>query len=45
MDFVNNPLRIFASHELAGTIDGSMATKLTVQFNLFGGTLLKLGEV
>jgi acyl-CoA oxidase len=24
-------------------IDGSMATKMTVQFNLFGGTLLKLG--
>eukprot|EP01094_Clydonella_sp_ATCC50884_P020370 TRINITY_DN4221_c1_g1_i1.p1 TRINITY_DN4221_c1_g1~~TRINITY_DN4221_c1_g1_i1.p1 ORF type:complete len:617 (-),score=245.63 TRINITY_DN4221_c1_g1_i1:620-2224(-) len=23
--------------------DGSMATKMTVQFNLFGGTLLKLG--
>jgi acyl-CoA oxidase len=24
-------------------VDGSAATKLTVQFNLFGGTLLKLG--
>jgi len=43
LDFRTNPLRIFASHELAGTIDGSMATKLTVQFNLYGGTLIKLG--
>eukprot|EP01114_Cavostelium_apophysatum_P013648 TRINITY_DN3351_c0_g1_i2.p1 TRINITY_DN3351_c0_g1~~TRINITY_DN3351_c0_g1_i2.p1 ORF type:complete len:614 (+),score=158.87 TRINITY_DN3351_c0_g1_i2:99-1940(+) len=43
LDFRTNPLRIFASHELAGQIDGSMGTKLTVQFNLFGGTLVKLG--
>ena len=42
MDFVNNPLRIFAAHELA-VIDPSMGTKMTVQFNLFGGTVLKLG--
>jgi len=42
MDFVNNPLRIFAAHELA-VIDPAMGTKMTVQFNLFGGTVLRLG--
>lgn len=42
-DFFNNPLRIFAAHEIAGLCDGSMATKMTVQFNLFGGTVMKLG--
>ena len=42
-DFYDNPLRIFAAHEVAGMCDGSMATKMTVQFNLFGGTVLKLG--
>lgn len=42
-DFHTNPLRIFAVHEIAGLCDGSMATKMTVQFNLFGGTILKLG--
>nr|CAB3219772.1 acyl-coenzyme A oxidase 3, peroxisomal [Phallusia mammillata] len=43
LDFRNNPLRIFAAHELAAIIDPAMATKMTVQFNLFGGTVLKLG--
>ena len=43
-DFVGeNPYRIFAAHEVAGFCDGSMATKMTVQFNLFGGTVVKLG--
>lgn len=42
-DFLNNPLRVFAAHELIGLADGSLATKLTVQFNLAGGTVLKLG--
>lgn len=42
MDFHKNPLRIFAAHELA-VIDPAMGTKMTVQFNLFGGTVLKLG--
>lgn len=42
-DFKKNPLNIFAAHELAGMVDGSMATKLTVQWNLFGGTVLTLG--
>lgn len=42
-DFRHNPLRIFAAHECATLADVSMATKMTVQFNLFGGTVLKLG--
>lgn len=43
LDFVNNPLRIFAAHEISAIVDAAMATKMTVQFNLFGGTVLKLG--
>lgn len=42
-DFFTNPLRIFAAHEVAALADVSMATKMTVQYNLFGGTVLKLG--
>ncbi|CAG8687735.1 20386_t:CDS:10 [Dentiscutata erythropus] len=42
-DFENNPLNIFAAHEIAGMVDGSMGTKMTVQWNLFGGTVIKLG--
>ena len=43
-NFLDNPRRIFTAHEVAGYVDGSMATKMTVQFNLFGGTFLKLGN-
>ena len=43
LDFKNNPLWIFAAHELVSVVDAAMATKMTVQFNLFGGTVLKLG--
>ncbi|KAG2446914.1 hypothetical protein HYH02_008070 [Chlamydomonas schloesseri] len=43
-DFRENPYRIFAAHEVAAMCDPSMATKMTVQFNLFGGTVLKLGS-
>lgn len=42
-DFLSNPANIFAAHETVGMMDGSTATKMTVQFNLFGGTVLKLG--
>ncbi|KXZ48318.1 hypothetical protein GPECTOR_29g92 [Gonium pectorale] len=42
-DFRTNPFRIFAAHEVAALADPSMGTKMTVQFNLFGGTVLKLG--
>lgn len=41
-DFESNPQRIFAVHELACMVDGSFATKVTVNFNLSGGTILKL---
>lgn len=37
-DFRTNPDKIFAAHELAGYADGALATKMTVQFNLFGGS-------
>jgi len=43
-DFLSNPKRIFTAHEVTGYMDGSTATKMTVQFNLFGGTVLKLGS-
>jgi acyl-CoA oxidase len=42
-DFKDNPHWVFAAHEIAAVIDPDMATKMTVQFNLFGGTVLKLG--
>lgn len=42
-DFETNPSNIFAAHEILGMIDGSLATKFTVQFNLFGGTVVGLG--
>jgi acyl-CoA oxidase len=43
LDFERNPLNILAAHEVAGMVDGSFTTKMTVQFNLFGGTVVKLG--
>jgi acyl-CoA oxidase len=42
-DFEKNPLNVFAVHEEMGKVMGSTTTKLTVQWNLFGGTVLKLG--
>ncbi|MEO1335548.1 MAG: acyl-CoA dehydrogenase [Myxococcota bacterium] len=42
-DFARDPRRIFSAHETVGMMNGSTATKMTVQFNLFGGTVLKLG--
>jgi len=43
LDFRRNPLNIFAAHDVCGFADGAMATKATVHFNLFAGTVLKLG--
>ena len=43
LNFRDNPRRIFSVHETVGMVDGSTATKMTVQFKLFGGTVLKLG--
>jgi acyl-CoA oxidase len=42
-DFWKNPRNIFTAHEITGQTNPATTTKLTVQFNLFGGTLLKLG--
>ncbi|KZV95027.1 acyl-CoA oxidase [Exidia glandulosa HHB12029] len=42
-DFQTNPLNILAAHETSGFIDSSSTTKMTVEYNLFGGTVLKLG--
>ena len=42
LDFKDNPNRIFAAHELAAIVDSAMATKMTVQFNLFGKDLLSV---
>ncbi|KAJ3273979.1 hypothetical protein HDV01_003649 [Terramyces sp. JEL0728] len=33
-----------AAHEVCGNVEGSFTTKMTVQFNLFGGTVIKLGS-
>ena len=41
-DFMNDPKNIFTAHEQLGMINGDLATKFTVQFNLFGGTLTAL---
>ena len=38
----HNPLNIFAAHEITGFADPSVATKMTVHFNLFGGTHLTM---
>lgn len=43
LDFLHNPGRIFAAHEIVNWFDSATATKLTVQFNLFGGSVLRLG--
>lgn len=43
LDFRSDPRRIFTAHELTAVVDASTATKMTVQFNLFGGTVLHLG--
>ena len=46
LNFNDNPRKIFAAHELAAVVDSAMATKMTVQFNLFGkDTALALGFI
>ncbi|KAJ9054991.1 hypothetical protein DSO57_1017564 [Entomophthora muscae] len=42
-DLRHNPLNVLAVHEISGIVNGSSTTKLTVHYNLFGGTLVKLG--
>jgi len=41
-DFQNDPKNIFTAHEMLGMVNGNLATKFTVQFNLFGGSLMAL---
>ena len=41
-DFQNDPKNIFTAHEMLGMVNGDLATKFTVQFNLFGGSLMAL---
>lgn len=41
-DFINNPKNLLTAHEMLSCCDGVLATKFTVQFNLFGGTLIAL---
>ena len=41
-DFVNDPKNLLTAHEMLSYIDGSLSTKFTVQYNLFGGTLIAL---
>ena len=42
-DFGDNPRNIFSTHEMLGYIDASLATKYTLQFNLYGGSIFHLG--
>lgn len=44
LDFERDPRRIFALHEVCSMVDGSFVTKLTVQVNLFGGTVIKFAN-
>ena len=41
-DFINDPTNIFTAHEFLGQVNPSTATKFTVQFNLFGGSIVGL---
>ena len=41
-DFDRDPKNILTAHEMLSYVDGSLVTKFTVQFNLFGGTLIAL---
>jgi acyl-CoA oxidase len=42
LDFDKDPLNIFTAHEFMGQVDPGAGTKMTVQFNLFGGSLFAL---
>ena len=39
-DFQKDPKNLLTSHEMLGYINGDVATKFTVQFNLFGGSVM-----
>jgi acyl-CoA oxidase len=42
-DFETCPANVFSTQEVLSTYDGALATKFTVQYNLFGGTVVGLG--
>ncbi|TNV81297.1 hypothetical protein FGO68_gene5783 [Halteria grandinella] len=42
LDFGSDPTNIFTAHEFMGQVDPSAGTKMTVQFNLFGGSVFAL---
>jgi acyl-CoA oxidase len=41
-DFFKDPKNVFLAHEFIAQVDGSTVIKLTVQFNLFGGSMVAL---
>lgn len=43
IDFDTNASNVYAAQETLATYDGALSTKFTVQFNLFGGTVVGLG--
>ena len=42
LNFVDDPTNIFTAHEMIGQVNGSTATKFTVHYNLFGGSIVAL---
>lgn len=42
LNFVHDPTNIFTAHQMIGTVSGSTATKFTVHYNLFGGSIVAL---
>ena len=42
LDFVNDPTNIYIAHDFMGIVEPSAGTKMTVQLNLFGGSILAL---
>jgi acyl-CoA oxidase len=41
-DFERDLKNLLTAHEMLFYVDGSLVTKFTVQFNIFGGTLIAL---
>lgn len=42
LNFLDDPTNIFTAHEMIGMVSGSTATKFTVHYNLFGGSVVAL---
>lgn len=41
-DFIHDPTNVFTAHEFLGQVEANAGIKLTVQFNLFGGSVVAL---